>query len=439
MTDGGHRSLVPEETVQALAPLVSPLVGIVRAVESGGAGDPERTPLYLAAPTLAGLPGQEGAPHLFLRGYGKGRTRWQAKASAIGEAVERYSAVYSGDVEWQVVSRMASLDHPPVAPGRILGFSDVQYLARDEWNVAHPEATEWVPERFDEQQPIAWTRAWSLTHACWSYVPSALCYFNQPRDPGPVFAVTDSNGNAAGNNMEEAILQGLMELVERDAAGIWWFNRLRRPGVHLPALEEPYLDDLVAFYRERGRTFWMLDLTTDLAIPAFAAVSAHADDERGIAMGFGAHLDPRVAALRAATECNQVSWWQAERAVVGRSGPTRDAGGWQAEALANHCYLVPSTDRWQPTTHGTGSGERTDLREEIEAVVRQLRDHGLDVLVVDQTRPDLVLKAVKVFVPGLAHFRRRLGHTRLYDVPVRLGWSAERSQEQALNPLPLPV
>jgi ribosomal protein S12 methylthiotransferase accessory factor len=59
---------------------------------------------------------------------------------------------------------------------------------------------------------------------------------------------------------------------------------------------------------------------------------------------------------------------------------------------------------------------------------------GLETLVLDQTRPDVGLSVVKVIVPGLRHFWRRLAPGRLYDVPVRLGWLPAPVPEAQLNP-----
>ncbi|HYH95731.1 YcaO-like family protein, partial [Hyalangium sp.] len=59
-----------------------------------------------------------------------------------------------------------------------------------------------------------------------------------------------------------------------------------------------------------------------------------------------------------------------------------------------------------------------------------------ETLVLDQTRPDIGLSAVKVIVPGLRHFWPRLGPGRLYDVPVRMGWLRQAREEGELNPFP---
>ena len=61
----------------------------------------------------------------------------------------------------------------------------------------------------------------------------------------------------------------------------------------------------------------------------------------------------------------------------------------------------------------------------------------METLVLDQTRPDVGLAVVKVFVPGLRHFWPRFGEGRLYDVPVRLGWLTHTLEETELNPVPI--
>src|SRR5262249_28077195 len=119
------------------------------------------------------------------------------------------------------------------------------------------------------------------------------------------------NGNAAGNSLEEAILQGFLELVERDHVALWWYNRIRRPAVDIESFGEPYLLQLMRYLRQQQRRdLWVLDLTADLQIPVFVALSRRTDGQpEQILSGFGAHFDARIALLRAVTELNQMLTW----------------------------------------------------------------------------------------------------------------------------------
>jgi ribosomal protein S12 methylthiotransferase accessory factor len=75
-----------------------------------------------------------------------------------------------------------------------------------------------------------------------------------------------------------------------------------------------------------------------------------------------------------------------------------------------------------------------DFREDILTCMRLARAQGVEILVLDQTRPDVGLPVVRVIAPGLRHFWARFGPGRLYDVPLRKGWHSRKLSESELNP-----
>ena len=94
--------------------------------------------------------------------------------------------------------------------------------------------------------------------------------------------------------------------MERDSVAIWWYNRLKRPGIDLASCgdtDHARIHD----YDTIGRDVWALDLTTDLGITSVVALSRDRDgDAERILMGLGCHLDPRIAVQRALAEMNQM-------------------------------------------------------------------------------------------------------------------------------------
>jgi ribosomal protein S12 methylthiotransferase accessory factor len=438
--DGGHRARSPEETLDRLQCYVSPLTGFVTSLDRT---TPSRAPIHVYASTQ-----NLARRHRDLRDLrgslnggksGKGASDAQAKASALCEALERSSGLFRGDEERRC-ARLADLGDDAVHPASIMLFSEQQYAKRATWN-GRPTRYNLVPAPFDDNATVSWTPVWSLTNQVRRWVPTAQCYYGfVDRDVAP-FAISCSNGSAAGGNLEEAILQGLFEVIERDSVAIWWYNRVRRPAVDLDSFAEPYLDRVREFLaHNRRRDLAVLDITSDLTVPVFVATSRRVDrSPERILLGFGAHFDARIAVLRAVTELVQMLSWMAP---VDEDPPEPMA---DAES---HAWLVGATLHDHPYLRAESPGEvrrvgdyqllwHGDIRRDVEAGEQILADAGLEMLVLDQTRRDIDLSVVKVIVPGLRHFWARFAPGRLYDVPLRLGWLDRPVRESELNPIPM--
>ena len=174
-------------------------------------------------------------------------------------------------------------------------FSDAQY-ERDPIPTASPNQAAATLIPLDRSAEIEWSPAWSLRDKQFRYLPTAISYFFYKGPGWQQLPPADSNGCAAGNTLEEAIVQGFLELVERDSYAIWWYNRLQRPEVDLTQFDDPYIRDIQIQLGETGRRLWVLDVTSDLGIPSFVAVSHWINgSQEQIEFGSGAHFDARIA------------------------------------------------------------------------------------------------------------------------------------------------
>jgi ribosomal protein S12 methylthiotransferase accessory factor len=189
-----------------------------------------------------------------------------------------------------------------------------------------------------------------------------------------------------------------------------------------------------------GRKVWVLDITSDLGVPVFAALSSETGEgaDRPI-LGFGAHLDPHIAFTRALSEMTQ-------SLAIMDSPPeflTEDdriplyRQFTEETKLEEHPYLLPAVDRSRKGVESYTDMSSDDLLEDVNLCLDILHERGLEVLVNDQTRADLGLTVVKVIVPGLRHFWARYAPGRLYDVPPRMGWLNKPTAEEDLNPVPI--
>ena len=313
---GGHRSVPPAETLARYRHLISAVTGVVTWLARTAEETDPWLHVYWAGSNLAPRSRKLRSLRRSLRSKsaGKGSTPQQSEASALCEAVERYSGAFHGD-EIRCRKRLTDFEKAgeseAIHPNDVQLFSDRQLDDADRINArGHPY--NFVPPRLDPDAELDWSPVWSLTQGRHRYLPTSILYGmaeeeEEGRDPG---FKADSNGCAAGNTLEEAILQGFLELVERDAFAIWWYNRLRLPEVDLPSFGDAYLASAREYYRRQDREMWVLDATNDFGIPVFVAISRRTDGPtEDILYGAGAHTDPLVAALRAVCELNQCLQW----------------------------------------------------------------------------------------------------------------------------------
>lgn len=445
--EGGHRTATPAETLARYQDLVSPVTGVVSQLEK--ISPPGHTPIhaFTSNHNWATTPDSVAFIRNSLRAAsgGKGVNEEQAKVGAMAEAFERYSGVFRGD-EIRRSARMAELEGA-IHPNEVMLFSKRQFEDRAEIN-ARADSFQIVPEPFDPDAETDWSPLWAPTAGAFRWLPTGLLYYTYsksvPREtPNRLGSFADSNGCAAGASLEEAALQALLELAERDAIAAWWYNEIRRPAVALEEMADPYLDDLRDWMDAEGRDLWVLDVTNDIGIPVFAAVSRlrepRPNGSEKVVVGFGAHLDPRLGIMRAITEVNQ---FFASLLGIGEDdlGKAFDPGAvewWNTVSMERKPYLLPVQGEGPRRLCDYPKLESDDLLAEIQTTIGMIEARGMEVLLLDQTRPEVGFPVIKAVAPGARHFWSRLGPGRLYDVPVQLGWLSAPLGEADLNPTPV--
>jgi ribosomal protein S12 methylthiotransferase accessory factor len=419
--DGGYRTISPEQTHERYRHLVSPVTGVLTSLGELRERSLALLPVYAAGYFVSPLTSAAESSETFDRtSLGKGRSHAQSRASALCEGLERYAAVWQGD-EARVRKSFAALAPEAIDPRELQNFSERQYQTRTDKS----DRRRMIPLPFDPQQVLDWSPAWSLTHQARRWLPTAYCLTHAPTAPEERVATYNPNGHAAGNCLEEAVLQGFLELVERDASAVWWYNRLERPCVDLHSFDDAFFRQVIDLDRSLGLDLHVLDLTHDLAIPVMVALGLEERTGRYF-MGFGCHLDAGLAVQRALTELHQVY----DPTGTGESPFKR--GDFEHERFLRPSRTLPSTPA-SAFERPRGKSLAQAIQYCVDAVARA----GMETIVLDHTRPDIGLATVKVVVPGLRHFWPRLGPGRLYDVPHQLGWLERPLSESELNPVPL--
>lgn len=316
-------------------------------------------------------------------GLGKGHTQDAARISATYEAVEvKNSSI--GVIPIHIEgSSMASISGEGVHP------NDVQLYSVSQ---ATP---------IDPHTKLDWVELLSAVSGRSRFLPRSVI---RPRGH-------DYNGMAAGPSHSHALRHGLLEVVERDAISVWWYNRTVRHRVAWQELGDAYLDELDEFFARRDRSWCILDVTSDLGIPVFVAI-VHGP----VVMGFGSHTDPIQALRKAATELAQMCVLREQAAHLWDNSDC--LRWWSTIDPAAGTYLNPAEVRPLAGVSHVDPVER-------------VADAGYDVLTFDWN--DTNDHVLRVFAPGLRPAVPRFAPGRLFDVPVKMGLHDAPLTERDMN------
>ncbi len=314
---------------------------------------------------------------------GKGATPHQAEASAVMELAERFSLFsFAGNPGNFTIDTFAN-----VRDGA-LSFSEIARSVHDDSEDLS------AARRVFETLPLKWAWGYHLTRKEPVLIP--FDWF---------FAINAFNGPSAGNCTEEALLQGICEVVERHVCARVSRDRLSLPAIRPEPVADPTVRDLLAKYKAAGVRLHLTDMTLDTGIPT-VGILAHDPttfpDKSEIVWTAGTTPSPEKALSRALTETAQLGGDFNTGANYVASGLPKPAG------LEDVAFITEAATFTDITALPDLSDD--NIRVEIEALLSTLADRELSVLTIDTTHPALGVPAFYTLIPG-AHFRERAAAT----------------------------
>jgi ribosomal protein S12 methylthiotransferase accessory factor len=252
---------------------------------------------------------------------------------------------------------------------------------------------------------ISWRRATRLADGSEALLPADLCLRRPPdrQEIKPPFPL--STGSAAGASWDAAALHGVLELIERDAASLWWRGGSR--GGSIPPQHEAHImaEALLPQLRQNAsaRRSWLLDITTDIGVPCVAAVSCMANGF-GFAFGLAARPTLKAAARSAILEMCQGELAHAvveakcsERGEAALNERDRVHRRRATMINADQCLLLqPALERAEHLAINT-----TDPGAVLRLIVDRLGQFGIEAFGLDLTRSGFAVPVARVIAPGL--------------------------------------
>ena len=380
------------------------------------------------------LPGTEDSIWVY---SGKGTTRSFARASALMEAIERYSSL------------------PSTYPRTFIKGSYLQ-LSNSYDQVLHPdEVVEPIRLEFNDKDSILdFLPGFDLLTNEKFLVPAEIALYKySPRHPAMCAILhSHTNGLASGNALEEAICHALCEVIERDAVSIADlsassvpYNILEKiidslkeysgcpvagtfvgdkfvddtsifPDVDISEIADEFepIKHLVKRFADAGISLLVKDITQrDIGIPTLVASSTEwiTHDYGYFAKGYGTHPDVRVALIRAITEVSQTRAVNIQGArddlkkIQYKQNDEINKRKWQfvpsSLSLTSHSINKKNIIKFcEIKTH-----ENKDILDDINLILYSLKKAGLKrAIIVDLTNPNIGIPVVRAIVPGLETF-----------------------------------
>ena len=346
---------------------------------------------------------------------GKGATVEQARASAMMEGFERYSAEKQ-DIDQEKISISA---YNEIKNESVLNPNDLLLPKSFENQNIEMQKLEWIEaEEIISESPIL-VPANAVFHP---YIPN-----REIKPSAMAMFKGNTNGLASGNVIEEAVLHGIFEVVERDAWSIFELTKRNKKQIDLDTIENETVNELVEKFTEQGIKIKLMDITADLKIPTIVASADDTvlKDAALLTLGVGTHLNPEIAAIRALSEVAQSRATQIHgtREDTVRVDFMRKAG-YENMKRTNKDYFVEEDEKINLSdieNKITGS-----IKRDIEVSIEEVQKAGLDkVIYYDLTREEIGVNVARVIIPKAELYcldEERLGNRALeYDRKVRLG------------------
>ncbi|MFB5189279.1 TOMM precursor leader peptide-binding protein [Alicyclobacillus fastidiosus] len=389
-----------------------------------------------------------------IAGYGSGLSITDAKQSAMLEVLERSCG-------FQAVNRR------PVVFGKYSELNDIAIHPPQFGLHSHEllQSSNHIFEPFDEETKYSWVWAHSTKYNTSVLIPEQIAFYGPTADEKRFIKET-SNGCALGGTLEEAVLHGTFEVLERDGFLNMWYAKMPLPELRLGNYCPAHTSEVFNYLEESGFEVRLFNMSHDLSIPAICAVAINEEnDYPKVVSGSACHLNPYQAVNGALRELTvQVLNLQRTSEERRKEAASMFLDPKKIRDILDHvavAALPEAYPRWEFLLRKENRGqiqaveevytdvarryqvESRDIRLILNSVFDDLHGRGFDVIVLDQTSVEVShggLHAVKVLIPGMTPItfgygsQRVRGLSRLFELPYRLGYSSRVLTENDLNP-----
>lgn len=356
---------------------------------------------------------------------GRGLNVEACRASCLGEAAELLSCCLWGDEKFEK-AKITELGADALVPHELLGLSGEQYAERERWN-SELGFFDWRPRQAENDEILEWVEVQDAYTGKIKLAPADFVFIGK-REAGDeaAVAIADSNGCASGPDIQRAKLSAVLELVERDSLGNWWYGMLPTNLIDLGSVRTSA--ELKTYLQTRSRITQIFDISSDLKIPVIAAVSSESDGG-DVAVGSAAAINFNHAAEAALTEMLQME----VTLEMARNAPGASSA-WDVWRRTVDISTPPFCLSKQ--TIGANGQTEANCDFDLSTCLAACHAAGISVFFKDMTKSEIGFASIRALSPNLCHYKPRFARARLKRC-MGHNWQSGTSTTPSLNSLHL--
>lgn len=296
---------------------------------------------------------------------GKGHSKEQAFASGIMELAERYSCYkYLRNRNIFQISSFNDLKN------NIFQLEDIYSNFIDERAYVRI-----LKDKELEAAKIRWYEGYSLNGRK-TYLPMSLIRFVQ----------MTTNGMAAGNSLEEALLHAICEVIERHCLALIKVNKLKTPLINLSTVNSQIAKKLIRSFQSLKQQFFIKDFSLGIGLPVIGMIRKI--DKSNCIITCGVATTREEALIRTLTENSQAE----------------DKQSYKRISLSKHYFIndkiismkdIPNIDN-------------KNMKSELETIEKILNKQNMKIFFIDATDKALNIPSVMVYITGAKHWDKKV-------------------------------
>ncbi len=332
---------------------------------------------------------------------GKGATPQQAKASAVMELAERFSFFsFYNNPENFITASYNNLSKD------VISFDLIAKSVHDDSSELD------ISRKLFSEIPLKWTYAYNLTKNRDVLIP--LNWF---------YTINEFNGPSAGNTPEEAISQGICEIVERHVSSVISREKLSVPLIELSSATDKMVVDMINKYKKAGIKLYASDFTMNMGIPSVGVLAYDPKtfpEKSEIVWTAGTTPDPQKALSRALSETAQLSG-------DFNTGSNYIASGLPKPDSLNYADFIINS-KIKTDINLLPDISNKNIKTEVENCIAELDKRDMDIIVLNTTHQGLEIPAFYTIVPG-AHFRERAINTSVGMFSAKIIYESMKNRD----------